>query len=260
VIGFWPIVVTYLLVRAFWLLLDQSGRALDSILAPGLLKIALWVVPCLAIAMAVNRQGPRAALREFGLVQGLRGGVAFGVLATLPLAAAVLFVGVQGPGIAELVAVSVLDPIGESVLFSGFLFSQLRRWRWRVVPALVASGLMFGLAHLGEAEFVLAGYMYRAAAGLDLDGLWMNLQWIVPGVVAVAAGGCLFTWLFHRWASLWPTIALHSAINFWWTLSADRAGFIQSIWDTVSVTGVAHGLSMAIAVGATLMLTRRPTT
>lgn len=256
-IGFWPILVTYLLVRAFWLLLDQSGRALDSILAPGLLKIALWVVPCLAITMAVNRLSPRAVLRELGLAQGLRSGVAFGVLATLPLAAAVLFVGVQGPGIAELVAVSVLDPIGESVLFSGFLFSQLRRWRWNVLSALTVSALLFGLAHPDGEELNIVRMIYYGR----FDVLWPTMRWFVPALLAGAAGGLLFTWLFHRWGTLWPTIAFHAGINFWWTISADLGlGFGQSIWRPLSATAIAHGVSMAIAVVATLMLKRRSTT
>jgi hypothetical protein len=240
VIGFWPIVVTYLLVRAFWLTLDQATRSLDSILAPGLLKIALWVMPCVAVTMAVNRLSPRAILREFGLDLRPGGGVAFGILAPLPLAAAVAFVGAQGPGIAELISVSILDPIAESVLFSAFLFSQLRRWNWRVGSAATASALLFGVAHLD-------GFELRVAA-----------MSFIPALIGASAGGLLFTWLFHRWGSLWPAVALHAAINFWWTLSADLGlGFSQSIWRPLSATAIAHGVSMAIAVVATLVLTRR---
>lgn len=257
-IGVWPILVAYLLVRAFWLTLDQTVRSLDSILAPGLLKIALWVVPCLAVTMAVNRLGPRAVLREFGLEQRPGAGVAFGILATLPLAAAVLFVGTQHPGIAELFAVSVLDPIGESVLFSGFLFSQLRRWNWRVTSAVMASALLFGVAHLDGLELRVAATLYRETPGFGFELVWSQLRSFFPALIGGSAGGVLLTWLFHRWDMLWPTIAFHAAINFWWTISADLGlGFGQSIWRPPSATAIAHGVSMVIAIVATLVLTRR---
>jgi membrane protease YdiL (CAAX protease family) len=255
--GILVILVAYLLVRAFWIALDQGGRALDSVLAPGLLKIALWVVPCLLIASAADRIGLRAVLREFGLAQGLRAGLIFGVLATLPLAAAVLIVGAQGPGIAELVSVSILDPIGESVLFSGFVYSQLVRWRWRAGSALTVSALLFGAAHSDGGELAVLATAYRGSLGLGFDLFWNELRRFIPSLVAVSAAGLLFTWLLARWGSLWPTIALHAGINFWWTLSADRAPFIQSLWDTVTVTGIGHGLSMALAVLGTLFWSRR---
>jgi membrane protease YdiL (CAAX protease family) len=88
----------------------------------------------------------------------------------------------------------------------------------------------------------------------------MQLRWFLLAVAATGAGGFLFSWLFHRWGTLWPTIAFHAAINFWWTLSADRGMTDRTMTSWVTVTGVAHGLSIAIAVGATLMLKRRSTT
>jgi membrane protease YdiL (CAAX protease family) len=256
VIGFWPIVVTYLLVRAFWLTLDQGGRLLDSPVAPGVLKLALWVVPSLILTIAISRLTAAQTWREFGLGRGLRTGLLFGILATIPMAAATVWTGIKGPGLAELVGVAVLDPVGESVLFSGFLFSQLQRWRWRAVSALIVSALLFSVAHADGTELDLLRMLYYGRADL----LWSTLQWFVPRLVAGAVGGLLFTWVFYRWGSLWPAIFLHAAINFWWTLSPDGKGFIQSVWDTASVTGIGHGLALAVAVGATLRLTPRPTT
>jgi membrane protease YdiL (CAAX protease family) len=260
VIGFWPIVVTYLLVRAFWIWLDQGIRLFQSLIGSASLKVAVWVVPCVAIAMAVNRAGVRRTLREFGFGHGLRKGMTFALLTTAPFAVAVAITGVNVPGVAEFLAVVIVDPIAESILFSGFLFSQLRRWVWRPLPALIASGLLFGLAHLDGQELTLVGYVYRMVMGLDAYSFWIQLGWFALAVAAAGAAGFLFTWLFHRWGTLWPTIAFHAAINFWWTLSADRDMTDRTVTSWVTVTGVAHGLAMAIAVIATLRLTRRPTT
>ncbi len=258
-IGFWPIVVTYLLVRAFWIWLDQGIRFFHSLIGSASLKVAVWVIPCLLITMLINRAGVRRTLREFGLGHGLINGITFGALVALPFALAVASVGADHPGLAELVAVVLVDPIAESVLFSGFLFSQLRRRAWRPMPALIASGLLFGLAHMDGQELTLAGHVYRGLLGLDVyfEMFWMQVRWFALAVVAAGAGGFIFSWLFHRWGTLWPTIAFHAAINFWWTLSADRGMSDRPMTSWVTVTGVAHGLSMAIAVIATLKRTRR---
>jgi membrane protease YdiL (CAAX protease family) len=254
VIGVWPIVVTYLLVRAFWLTLERSGRLLDSPIAPGLLKLVLWAVPCLILTMAISRLSPSRTWREFGFGRGLRTGLLFGIATTLPMAAAALWAGIKASGMAELVGVSLLDPIGESVLFSGFLFSQLRRWHWKVVPAFSVSALLFGLAHSDGGELDLIRIVYYGR----FDILGSHLRWLIPALLAGAAGGLMFTWLFYRWGTLWPVIAFHAAINFWWTLSGDRTAFVPSIWSPVTATAIAHGIAMALAIWATLRLTRRP--
>jgi membrane protease YdiL (CAAX protease family) len=116
---------------------------------------------------------------------------------------------------------------------------------------------MFGVAHMDGAEFVLAGYAYRALLGLGADMLWNQLRFFVPGLLAVAAGGLLFTWLLHRWDSLWPAIALHAAINFWWTVSVDRGSVDRWSGSTLTATNVAHALAMTIAIVATLRWTKR---
>ncbi len=183
-----PILVVYLVVRAFWIALDQGGRAFDSILASGYLKIGLWVVPCIALTMALNRLSLGEALREMGLGRGLRAGLLFGALAALPMAVAIVFGGLRAPGPAEVVGTSIVDPVAESVLFSGFLFSQLRRAQWRVATALIVSALMFGLAHLDGAELTVAGDVYRALLGLEPDMLWDRLRWYRPRVTRGGGG------------------------------------------------------------------------
>ena len=50
-------------------------------------------------------------------------------------------------GILAFVALVFLPPIGEETLVRGYLYSGLRA-RWRFVPAMLVTSLLFGLAHL----------------------------------------------------------------------------------------------------------------
>jgi membrane protease YdiL (CAAX protease family) len=250
------IVVAYALVRAFWLLADDGGRLMGTALAQALLKSALWIPACAIFLILVHRASPRPIWNELGLDRGLWIGVSVGALATLPMAIAIAVAGLRPAGLPELIAVVAIDPIAESVLFSGFLFSQLRRG-WPLASALAGSAFLFGLAHVNGQELELAGSLYRMTLGRGDPYFWLQLRWLMLGVAAVGAGGLLLTWLFHRWRTLWPTIAFHGAINFWWTLSADRPIDDRTVGNLVTITGIGHGLAMATAIVVTLAVTRR---
>ena len=80
-------------------------------------------------------------------------------------------------------AVVAAAPVGEELFFRGLLYGGLRS-RSRLVPALLLSGILFGLFHL-------------------------NVGVLVP----FAAIGVLFAWAVERSGSLWTSIGAHAAFN-----------------------------------------------
>ncbi len=82
--------------------------------------------------------------------------------------------------------ITVLAPLGEELLFRGYIFGALRNWRgfW---PAAIVTGLVFGAVHIGSSPI---GY----ALPLAIFGF----------------GLCL---LYQWTGSLYPCIALHACNN-----------------------------------------------
>lgn len=195
-------------------------------LAEGLLKILLWVVPCLAAIMAVDRATLHESWRALGLDD--QPGYRFGLLATTPMAVVVLFIALGRLNSDELVGSVILGPFAEEVLFRGFLFRRLHFVAgWQPNRAIAASAALFGLAHLGTPGTTAAD------------------------VLILAAGGWMFAWICYRWNSLWPPIGLHSFINLWWVLS-DAGPTMNAV-----LTSIGHLLSILAAVLITLWWTKR---
>lgn len=80
-------------------------------------------------------------------------------------------------------AVVVIAPLSEELFFRGLIFRGLRGY-WRLLPALAASGLLFGAFH-------------------------GNISVLVPFIFV----GALFAWGFERSGSLWIPIAAHALVN-----------------------------------------------
>jgi hypothetical protein len=80
----------------------------------------------------------------------------------------------------------IVAPIGEEILFRGFIFTALRDWRG-TPPAALLTGVLFGAVHVGSAPT------------LDL----------VP-LAALGVGLCL---LYRRTGSLYPCFVAHSLNN-----------------------------------------------
>ena len=82
--------------------------------------------------------------------------------------------------------VTILGPVGEEVLFRGYIFRALRNWRglW---PAAITTGVLFAAMHLG----------------------WVPLALSVP-IVVFGIAMCL---LYHWTGSLYPCIAVHAFGN-----------------------------------------------
>jgi membrane protease YdiL (CAAX protease family) len=248
------ILIVYLLVRAYWSLYERAGAGLDPLWAQTLTQVVLWALPCLLMVMVWRRVSFTDAWHELGLGRGIGAGVVFGLLTTAPMAvAAVLADGARLPSAQRAVSDSLLGPFAESVLFTGFLFTQLvHRARWPVVAGIIACGLTFGLAHIHNVE----GGLVRLLLTGNPDVLIQDIGLFAPGVLAVGAGGAIFTWIFHRSRSLWLPMALHALMNFWWAVSGEGMSQATATRPIVTPTAVGQMLSMALAIGVTLYASR----
>lgn len=95
----------------------------------------------------------------------------------------------------------ILTPIGEEILFRGFI-QQAFTLRWNAVVATLVNGLAFGLVHLH-------------VHGLWLDAAGFHLR-LVSGALMVLLGMCLsavFTLCRLRTGSLWCAMTAHAACN-----------------------------------------------
>lgn len=102
----------------------------------------------------------------------------------LPRAQDLFFFGRQPREVVLMVMlVLVVAPLGEEVLFRGFLLQGLAR-RWGFWPAAVVTSAVFALAHIWP-------YLY----------------------VPIFIMGLSFAWLFWRTGSLWASVAAHATMN-----------------------------------------------
>lgn len=221
----WLLVVG--VVRAFWHIdVPRTWMMLDQAAIEGLLKLGLWVVPPALFLMAVRRQNVRQAWRELGLGSPAPAGLAFGLMATVPMALALVFTGPYVRlDLGSMVGTVLVGPFAEEVLFRGFLLAFLvRRAGWSVAAAIGVTSLAFGLAHL---------------------------EWRPPALALISGGGALFAWVYYRWGSLWYAIGLHASINLWWELTTGRAASAIAGSDTLPLSA-AHVASFGLAVLMTI--------
>jgi membrane protease YdiL (CAAX protease family) len=212
-----------------------SGRVWMD-LSEGLLKLGLWVVPCVVALRVAGAASFRDVWRRLGFTGSVLTGYGFGFIATLPMLAVVAARGRIEFDASNLNSSVLLGPFAEEVLFRGFLFAQLCALaRWAPPPAAVVSAAAFGLAHFGN----------NGSLG---------------EVLASAGGGLLLAWIVYKWQSLWPAIGLHVAMNLSWAFTgADRwaAG-----GGTIDLTSVSPDITLArlatvgLAIAITLVKVR----
>jgi len=236
-----PVLFVYALTRVFWWATSASFLWNTPLWTEGAVKTVLWVPPSLLLVMLLRRVSWRDALAELGLTTAAWPGVRLAVAATVPMVAiATTSLGFRFHLDSQL-SVVFLGPFAEEVLYRGFLFQQLwRRARWPMWAAALGSALVFAIAHHKDLDEVLA-------LGVLRNDLATTLSVIGPPILATIAGGCLFAWLTWRWQSLWPAIALHAAINFWWDISSGGA-------DPV-IAAASQGLALTLVVALTVRQT-----
>jgi len=268
--GVWILLVTYVGLKAYWLLSFRFGRILDAYSAEALLKLLVWGPLCGITTWVMYRRQATSVGRALGLMPVSPRAVTVGVIATLPMAVAAMMLP-RKPLNPDLIAGSgLIGPFAEELLFRGFLFMMLvRRAGWSVFWALLVSSLMFGLAHRPNIDSWLL-YLFRGPHAYDIlpagpvdTGLtywrfgvdaWLQvirteLPYQLSSVVPYAAGGAVFGWIAWRWKSLWPAIALHALMNFWWDLTTGEHAQLDFAIDPMSA---AQALSAVLAIVLTL--------
>lgn len=239
-----PVLFVYLVTRTFWWTTSAAWLWKTPLWTEGAVKVALWVLPTVLLVMAVRRTWLRGALGELGLTTPAWPGVRLAVAATIPMVAIASSSFGFRFHVESLLSAVVLGPFAEEVLYRGFLFQQLwRRARWPVWAAALGSALVFALAHHKDLDEVLA-------LGLLRNDLTRQMFILGPPILATIAGGCLLAWLTWRWRSLWPAVALHAAINFWWDIAAGGAD--------PAISATAQGMALTLVVALTLRQTSGP--
>jgi len=241
---------TYLCIKIYWLLSARAGRLVNYVSIEGALKLAVWTaLPALVLWLLHRRQ--KWSLRSsFGLDRGVMRGIAFGLIATIPMAAAVALLPKKALDPDLVLGSSILGPLAEEILFRGFLFWHLmRRAGWPMPVALVVSSVLFGLAHLGTVDDTL---WHRHVGAGDLTTFVLGM---IERALPYAAGGAVFAWVSYRWKSLWPAIALHGLMNFWWDLTKGEHAQLVFRLDVMSA---AQAISVVAAIVLTLRAASRP--
>jgi uncharacterized protein len=94
-----------------------------------------------------------------------------------------------------------LNPVGEEMLFRGFIWQSFAR-RFNPVFAIVVCSLSFGLI-----------YLYLHGVWHNASGFHLRLASAAVAVVLMACIGAVFTLCRTLSGSLWPAMAAHAAFN-----------------------------------------------
>lgn len=201
---------------------DGSTRNLDASL--------LIVLGSLLAARIAGGRGQTC--KTLGLHGSLPAGLAFALLAGLPmlLQAAVSSTGVRFD--ANTMRVVLLAPFVEEIFFRAVLVSipvrQTGRCFW---PITILAGALFGSLHVPW------------TSGLGFDHL---------GILgATMAGGIWYAWLLrcYEW-NLWTTIGLHAVMNGAWVVFGVAGDAAGGLWPNI-------GRGLTIALGTVLAIRHR---
>jgi membrane protease YdiL (CAAX protease family) len=257
----------YLLVRAFWFVSGAAGRAFDAPVIEATAKLLLWGAVILPIGLWLARRRDVSLLEAFGLGGSALKGAAFGLAATIPMIGALFLLPLKGFQLDLALGSGIIGPFAEELLFRGFLFGLL--WRvagWSIPASVFVSSLLFGLAHVPNADTTLFAILqgpgpdrFATSGGAAVQIIPGTTMWwqyayvqgaeILETALPLAAGGAVLAWVAHKWGSLWPAIALHACMNLWW--DATRGEHVIPALGP-GIMSVAQLLSVTLAIGLTL--------
>lgn len=164
-----------------------------------------WTLIVLVGLYAAHRIGPWRAIEELGLRSNIGYAALFCGVTTLPMAIVPLFIGSLNRDIDPLWVLfsACFWPLGEEILFRGYLFRQLyRRAHWGFWSAALASSVIFGTVHLTSAAIQRQPIVEQFGA-----------------IVMITVLSVLGAWVFIRWDdNLWIMVGLHGFMNLWWAV------------------------------------------
>ena len=265
--------LTYLCVAVFWLLGAPAGRAFEVVTLEAAAKLLLWGGTCLLATMVILPSTLETALRALGLFGGrISVGALVSVAATAPMAIVALRA-FRGADVDLIAGNAIIGPLAEELLFRGFLFGLLVSVAgWRVPAAIATSAVMFGVAHVRDADMVITalmrgpdvlGYsMVRGAEVLSIRSgteVWFGflaerVPLLLARAVPLACGGAALAWITWRWRSLWPAVILHGLMNLWWELGRPELMRTPNGFDGLAVAQI---LTIVLAVALTTLATRK---
>jgi membrane protease YdiL (CAAX protease family) len=199
------------------------------------LVIGSGIALLILITMALRRAGPVKALEELGLVPFSLRAVVPSLIALVTMTAILLLSNHRGqvPSLTLLMAFGIVGPFAEELVFRGLLFLGFRSWAgFPFALAAPLSSIFFSLIHYGQ-------------------GSTVALAWAAVGVTFL--GGILFCWLTERSGTLWSALVLHSGLNLLWSTFHLGENAVGSVW-----ANIGRLAAVAVAIGATLALVRRP--
>lgn len=261
------ILLALVLVRAFWLMSGEAGRAFNSSIVESTAKLMLWGFASFPLVLWLARRHGRGVFEVVGLGPGAGRAIGFGLLTTLPMVTALFLIPTKPFKLDLALGSGLIGPFAEELLFRGVLFGLL--WRaagWSVTSSIVVSSLIFGLAHYANAyseiRFLLRGPGPWEFTPFLQDKVvvsvrpsvvvWWEHVRLMPMVMTVlpfAAGGAVLAWVAWRWNSLWPAVMLHGFMNLWWDLSRGEHAVPTLGFDPMSL---AQLLSVALAILVTI--------
>lgn len=205
-----PLLVSILTIVVF-VAIDQGNLPLYRLLrgdSEGLAKTLIFIAviygssilgPALVAGWLFGQQCTAAAL---GLDRSLLAGFGFALAVTsvmLAYFALTSSLAIPDEPVKTLLLGAVLPGFGEEVFFRAFLFGFLFRFaRWGFLPASLLVAMVFGVAHLYQAN--------NAADAL--------------AIFAVTASGAIwFSWLYTESRfNIWVPTGVHLFMNAWWEL------------------------------------------
>jgi CAAX protease family protein len=181
-------------------------RALGRFLRPPVelgARDVLQIMLCFLGISAAHRCAAGPAARELGLRAPAGRGLAFALLASLPMLVTFsLTSGLnRGMTFAGVAVGCIIAPFAEEVLFRGYMFRQLYR----------RARAGFWLSALIPSALFALGHVYQSSAIGELTGI----------LLITGLGSLLGCWLFLRWQdNLWAVFGLHALMNLWWEVFA----------------------------------------
>jgi len=196
---------------------------------PEIAKLALWVLLPLAVVTIQARGNLVSATNGVGLRPPFLRALVPGLLAMLAAGGTLLLLGVPLPKswpIASLAMSALIAPFAEEMLFRGYLVNRLSAAGVGAPLGIVLSGLLFGVAHLGN--------------------VWHeSIVDILLEVGITGLGGALFGWALWRFGgSLWAAFSFHAGLNLPWVAFAIASTAIGGTHGNIArAMGVAAGIA-----------------
>jgi CAAX protease family protein len=133
----------------------------------------------------------------------------------------------EGAGLLVLSAglTCVVAPIGEEMLFRGFIFTALRNWRG-TAPAALITGVLFGAVHAGSAPAVYL--VPLAALGVGLCLLYRRTGSLYPCFLAHSLNNSVAFSFMENWSWQAPVLVVSALVGIWAVVQlAKRVGLIS---------------------------------